>query len=182
MTESMNEKIQESLAFIEQHIYKSISLDEMATHVFLSTRSFYRLFKKYTGESPAKYLEKKKMEKALELLRMPGSGINTIAYTLGYKNYETFSTRFKRYYKISPGDLKNILDSISDQRSETRIDFDYMLIPLAWQNVSEKMEQLEEKFAGKNEKMEAFIVHKNQQANISRKKNKYHISKYVAGK
>lgn len=60
------------------------------------------LFKQVYGHPPHKYLKKKKMEMAYQLIIETDQDIANIGQQLGYKNLSHFSSDFKRFYGITP--------------------------------------------------------------------------------
>ena len=174
----MHEKIQQSLQLINHHICENIALNRIAAGVFLSPRHFHRLFKKYTGKSPAKYVEQKKMENALRLLQKPNMFITDVAYALGYRNYETFSGRFKQHFNISPGDLKNILETIRIHMNETGNSLNFQIISSSYKNIPQKLKRVKETLTRGQERIESFIAVKRKTKISPGTKAKYQVSKY----
>lgn len=101
--------------YIMKHLDKPFSLQEMADVACLSPIHFSRAFKKYVGYSPIQYAELFKIRESLELIKVEDYKVQDIAYLLGYKNYETFSRRFKSLVKIAPSDLKYLLNRLNNE-------------------------------------------------------------------
>lgn len=101
--------------YIKQHLNKPFSLQEMAEVACLSPIHFSRVFKKYVGYSPIQYAELFKIRESLELIKVEDYKVQDIADLLGYKNYETFSRRFKSLVKIAPSDLKYLLNRLNSE-------------------------------------------------------------------
>ncbi|MBM7564176.1 helix-turn-helix transcriptional regulator [Paenibacillus sacheonensis] len=75
---------------------------ELAAKVGVSESHFYRLFQDMHGQSPAGYIDRLRMNRACELLRLPGTSVTGIAMDLGYKTSQHFATVFKKYMGVSP--------------------------------------------------------------------------------
>ena len=79
----------------------------------LSNMSIFRirnLFVEYTGTTPKNYIEKLKMQRAIEMLSSEKTSINVIADSLGYMDPYHFSRRFKHIIGISPDSYrKNVI-------------------------------------------------------------------------
>jgi AraC-like DNA-binding protein len=87
---------------IHNNLYASLSLDELAALCHLSTSSFRRKFQAVFGESPRKYLTRKKIERAQELLEAKGLRITEAAFESGFESLATFNRTFKNQVGISP--------------------------------------------------------------------------------
>lgn len=68
---------------IEANVFNNLSIPELAILTNRSESTFKRDFKKYYGQSPAKYLREQRLERAAELLRMSQSQISEVAWECG---------------------------------------------------------------------------------------------------
>lgn len=91
---------------IGQNLYSNLSLEEFATLCHLSISSFKRKFKTVFGESPKKYISKKKVEKAAELLKAHDLRISDVAYDVGFDSLATFNRNFTSFYGKSPSEYR----------------------------------------------------------------------------
>ena len=91
---------------IRHNLYANLSLDELAALCHLSTSSFKRKFKEVFNDSPKKYITKKKVEKAAELLRANDLRISDIAYDVGFDSLATFNRNFTSLYGKSPSEYR----------------------------------------------------------------------------
>ena len=91
---------------IQQNQYSSLSLEQLAALCHLSLSSFKRKFNETYGESPKKYLNRMKLEKAVSLLRKPKSRISEVAFEVGFESLATFNRSFKQQYGKSPTDYR----------------------------------------------------------------------------
>lgn len=87
------------------------SLEEAAGRVGLSPGYLSGLYRQETGMTFTEYLLKVRMEKARELLAVPGSYMYEIAEVLGYGNPKNLSRAFKSYYGYSPRDYRRWEDN-----------------------------------------------------------------------
>ncbi|GAB5522148.1 MAG: hypothetical protein Roseis2KO_00200 [Roseivirga sp.] len=108
----MRESIQQVLDFIEDHLSEPLSSEKLAEKACLSPSRFHRVFKKETGATPQKFIEKLRLTKAYEVITQGEGSIQDLAITLGYNDYETFSRAFKRLHHYSPDDLKTIAQKV----------------------------------------------------------------------
>lgn len=80
------------------------SPEEVASVIGMGYSRFRKLFKDYSGFSPAKYILEIRMAKAKELLVNTDMQIQEIAWKLGFSNADYFSTTFKRICTITPNE------------------------------------------------------------------------------
>lgn len=97
-----NERIVESLQYIQKNIDKKITVSELADKACLNVDYFSRIFKEMMGTRPISYINNKKIERAQFLLLTTNIPLAEIAFNLGYENYNYFSRYFKSYTGISP--------------------------------------------------------------------------------
>jgi AraC-like DNA-binding protein len=171
----MIDKVSLAKEIIERNIAARISLKDISSRVFLSPRHFQRLFKKKEGITLFQYIERKRLERSLLLLQDVGMQIADIAMAVGYDNYETFSVRFKKQFKISPGDLKSVLDNIRKQTGVTQLYFE--IDSAEKKDMGELLNKVKAK--GKSKDSVSFIVEQDPTARPSaRSKSKYLLRKY----
>ncbi|MCT4622439.1 MAG: AraC family transcriptional regulator [Schleiferiaceae bacterium] len=87
---------------IQQNLYANLSLEELAQLSHLSLSSFKRKFNEVFNESPKKYITRKKVERAAELLKSEDIRISDIAYDVGFDSVATFNRNFSAQYQKSP--------------------------------------------------------------------------------
>jgi AraC-like DNA-binding protein len=95
---------------VQANLFTNLTIPELAHLTSKSESSFKRDFNKIYGESPAKYLKTKRLEKAAELLKYSDLRINEIAWDCGFENAAHFSSSFSQYYGHSPRDYRNDLN------------------------------------------------------------------------
>ncbi len=91
---------------IRNNQYANLTLDELATLCHMSLSSFKRKFQEVYSDSPIKYLSKKKLLKAAELLKDKNNRISDIAYDVGFESLSTFNRTFKSQYGKSPSEYR----------------------------------------------------------------------------
>ena len=103
--------INKTLAYIEQHIDRPISLDEAAQNAGRSRSSISHSFKKILGKSFSKVVIEAKLSKAEEYFKnTPSLSIEEVAFKLGYKDPLYFSRLYKKNRGISPSQYKAQID------------------------------------------------------------------------
>ena len=105
--ESDDKIIEAAMDYINEHISENISLDDVASHVFMSPAYFSAYFKKKTGEKFIDKLTSIRMEKAASMLMHDSSLSATEVSTLiGYNHIGYFYRKFKSYFGVTPTEYK----------------------------------------------------------------------------
>lgn len=105
--------LQNAIKSIHAEPAKEWSLEKLASISGLSRAAFAQKFKRMTGDSPAHYLAKVRVQRAMDLLRSTDLSLEVIADRIGYGDPFVFSKAFKRIQGVSPRDFKKGLESDS---------------------------------------------------------------------
>lgn len=103
---SIDNRIKESLQWIQQNLDKPILVEQLATEACLCKDHYIRLFKKEMGISPLQYITQKKIEKAQWMLVTQNMPTKNIAYSLGYDDYSYFIRIFKKVAGKTPQEYR----------------------------------------------------------------------------
>lgn len=103
---TINPEIQRLLHYLENHVDENISLEDAAGRCALGKSQFCILFKKSTGETFVNYFNGLKMKKAYALLRNENIQVQEAANHIGIRDISYFSRLFKKYYHVSPSDVR----------------------------------------------------------------------------
>ena len=76
----------------------------------MSPSAFHRVFKQVTSDSPLQYLKKMRLNKARDLITYQNEPANVAATRVGYESASQFSREFKRYFGMTPTQLKEMTD------------------------------------------------------------------------
>ncbi len=104
--ESGRKLIQAACDYIATHFEEHITLDSVASRVYVSSTYLSTLFKKETGTNFSEYLTDVRMKNAKRLMEHPELTIAQIAEQVGYKDVRYFSAVFQKYYQISPAQYR----------------------------------------------------------------------------
>ena len=91
---------------IEKNLYTSLNIDEVAFLCNMSLSTFKRKFKQLYQESPGKWFQLKRLNKAKKLLLNNEATPSEIYMDFGYDSLSNFSTAFKNEFGYNP---KNIM-------------------------------------------------------------------------
>lgn len=95
-------RINRTFDYIESHLEKPMTLEELASVANFSKFHFNRIFYSIVGETPFQFILRLRIEKAATLiLATKHESISEIAYQCGFSDISVFSRNFKNYFKIS---------------------------------------------------------------------------------
>lgn len=91
---------------LEQRIANPPTQKELAAEVLTSESKLRKDFKEYFSVTIHDYLTRVRMEKAKNYLLADKKTVYEVALLTGYGHQNNFSSAFKKYFGISPGELK----------------------------------------------------------------------------
>ena len=91
---------------IREALESPLSIQQIAEEMGVSYSNFRKLFKEYTGLSPALYQQDLKLQRAKELLSTTDMSIKEIAYQLNFESPDYFSSKFKTKTGEKPSDFR----------------------------------------------------------------------------
>ncbi|SMP43942.1 AraC family transcriptional regulator, L-rhamnose operon transcriptional activator RhaR [Neorhodopirellula lusitana] len=100
-------RIAEAIAHIESHHTDPITLDELIEISGMSRRSFIRTFELAMGIPPIKYLIRRRIQHACQLLQQTDQSITSIAMAVGFSDSNYFSRQFRLLNDASPREYRN---------------------------------------------------------------------------
>ena len=90
------------MKYMKEHYQRDISLSELAEVAGVSPNYLSRLFKEETGINFVDWLNKLRIEKAVQLMENSTMKIYEIAEKVGFSNYKYFSSIFKKITGHTP--------------------------------------------------------------------------------
>ncbi len=104
------EKFMAVCNYIHEHCTEDLSLDDAAALAGFSKYHFTRLFKRFTGVSFYKYLNKNRIEHAEMLLVDPQISITEAALQSGFSSLSAFIRMFKQIKDCTPTEFRNMYE------------------------------------------------------------------------
>ena len=92
----------EALSIIHERYYQKITISMLTRVTHLSRTAFLKKFKDFCGVPPGKYITKKRLEAAKNMLATTTVTISDIAGKTGFSDSAHLSKCFKKEYGISP--------------------------------------------------------------------------------
>lgn len=99
-----NEKIVAILEYINEHLNKPLSIEDIADAFFLSKYHMMRQFKEETGYTMHRYITEKRVLLARDMI-MSGVPATKASLECGFQDYSTFSRAFKNKFKRNPSEI-----------------------------------------------------------------------------
>lgn len=92
--------------WLVRHLAGELSIEHLAEHSNMSVRNFARVFLKETGLTPAKFVEKLRIEVARKYLEDSDLTIDQIAEKCGLNGQISMRRTFLRHMMVSPSDYR----------------------------------------------------------------------------
>ena len=92
--------------FMEQNYMDDLSLEEMASYTGRSLSTFKRDFRKYSELTPQRWIIRRRLEAACELLRTSQLKVSEVCGKVGFKNLSHFSKIYKERYGVAPTEMR----------------------------------------------------------------------------
>ena len=98
----IDERILRVIDHVDAHLAEPLDVARLAGVVHLSASRLTRLFREHLGTSPQRYLERRRLTRAKELLDLTSRPVAAIAREVGWSDPLYFSQRFARFTGQSP--------------------------------------------------------------------------------
>jgi transcriptional regulator GlxA family with amidase domain len=95
-------KVKRAILLMEQHVGRSLTLDELAHKLDLSTRQLERLFKAETGKAPQAYAKQVRLRTAAWLLTSSDKTVADIASSCGFSDASHLGREFRKQFGLPP--------------------------------------------------------------------------------
>ena len=104
-----SDRVQTALVYARQHLQEELSVERLADVAHLSPRQFSRLFRSETGHTPAKAIERLRIEAARLMLESGDHPIDIIARDTGFGDPERMRRAFLRAFGQPPQMMRRAL-------------------------------------------------------------------------
>jgi AraC-like DNA-binding protein len=102
MAEDDNRRLLRARDTIDRHFAEPLDLERLCRVACMSEAHFIRSFRAAFGETPHRYLQRRRIERAMFLLRTTETSITDICFLVGYGSLGTFSRTFADVVGESP--------------------------------------------------------------------------------
>ena len=107
-------------AWIADHPAEDLDVAALARRVAMSPRNFFRVFTREVGITPARFVERARVEAARRLLEETKAGIDDIAVRCGFGSSETMRGAVQRVLRMSPHAYRTRMAALGNGASRHR--------------------------------------------------------------
>jgi len=97
-----------------------VSLESLSKKFFYSTSYMSKMFKIVSGTTFKEYIQREKIQKALNLIEETDYSFEKISEELGYADKKDFYTMFKKRTGMTPGQMRKKMKA-SDYKNNKKI-------------------------------------------------------------
>jgi len=100
-------RIARAIDYLEAHIAEPLAVAELANVAALSPSQFARVFKATTGEAVWAFVQRRRIERARDMLRNTTNPISQIAFDCGFSSQNHMANLFRRHLDTTPGAVRD---------------------------------------------------------------------------
>ncbi len=94
--------LQDTLDWMKHNSHKEFTIETLASRAAMSERNFARIFKRNIGMTPGKYIEKMRVEVAVQLIESSNDNFGAIAEKSGFSSEEMLRRAFIKQLNVLP--------------------------------------------------------------------------------
>jgi transcriptional regulator GlxA family with amidase domain len=102
-----HEPIRELQVWINEHLAADLSVVTLARRAAMSPRNFARVFTREVGVTPARFVERARVEAARRRLEESSLGVDAVASECGFGSAEIMRRTFLRTLRVNPADYRH---------------------------------------------------------------------------
>ncbi|GEN61469.1 GlxA family transcriptional regulator [Acetobacter nitrogenifigens] len=106
--EPESDRIRIALAFARDRLHEPLPIERLADAAHLSLRQFGRAFRRETGETPARAVERLRIEAARVRVQDGSEPVEAIAQAVGFTDPERMRRAFIKHYGMAPQAVRRI--------------------------------------------------------------------------
>jgi AraC-like DNA-binding protein len=104
--EELNRRLLRARDLMDRAYAEPLDVRSIAAAAYLSEAHFTRSFRAAFGETPHRYLQRRRVERAMFLLRDTERSVTDICFDVGFTSLGTFSRTFRDIVGESPTDYR----------------------------------------------------------------------------
>ncbi|MFX4286620.1 helix-turn-helix transcriptional regulator [Janibacter sp. G349] len=105
--EDQNRRLLRARDAMDRDYASELDIPSLARVALMSPAHFSRQFAATFGETPHRYLQRRRIERAMTLLRDHDRSVTEVALAVGYDSLGTFSRTFRRVTGRTPSDFRD---------------------------------------------------------------------------
>lgn len=106
INDTMNETVKLVADYIDKNYYEPLSLSVLSKLFLVESSYLSRAFRQDIGDNLMLYIAKKRIEKAIQLIKEGELSLTDISYLVGYDEYSYFNRVFRKVTGKSPSEYK----------------------------------------------------------------------------
>lgn len=114
--EPRSDRVRRALTYAKENLLNPLTVEELAEAASLSPRQFSRVFREETGESPAKAVERLRLEAAKTMLEEGRHAMDVVARDTGFSDRDRMRRAFLRHFGHPPQSLRRSLRYIEGEK------------------------------------------------------------------
>lgn len=107
--EPRSDRVKRALVYAKENLRNALTVEELADAASLSPRQFTRVFREETGQSPAKAVERLRLEAAKAMLEDGRHPMDIVARDTGFADRDRMRRAFLRFFGHPPQTLRRNL-------------------------------------------------------------------------
>ena len=104
--EDTNRRMLRARDEMDRRYAEPLDIPALAALTHLSPSRFGRVFRDVFGETPHRYLQRRRVERAMALLRQTDRPVTQVAWDVGFSSLGTFSRTFSAIVGCSPSEFR----------------------------------------------------------------------------
>jgi AraC-like DNA-binding protein len=104
--EDLNRRLLRARDAMDRAYAEPLDVRAVAAVAFLSEAHFIRSFRAVFGETPHRYLQRRRVERSMFLLRETARSVTDICFDVGFNSLGTFSRTFREIVGETPSDYR----------------------------------------------------------------------------
>ena len=100
------EPLRDLQAWVAEHLDQDLGVDRLAARVHMSPRNFARVFTRQVGWTPARFVERLRVEAARRRLEESHAGLAQVARECGFGSADSLRRSFFRVLRVAPSDYR----------------------------------------------------------------------------
>jgi transcriptional regulator GlxA family with amidase domain len=105
--EELNRRLLRARDAIDVAYAEPLDVPALAAVACMSQAHFIRSFKVTFGETPYRYLQRRRIERAMERLRRTDRSVSQVCIEVGWSSFATFSRTFREIVGCSPSEYRD---------------------------------------------------------------------------
>ncbi len=101
------EPLRELQTWIAEHLDQDLTVERLAERVHMSPRNFARVFQRQVGWTPARFVERLRVEAARRRLEESSAGLAQLARECGFGSADSLRRSFARILRVAPADYRH---------------------------------------------------------------------------